>query len=399
MGTLLAGRYELGDSIGRGGMAEVFAANDQRLERTVAVKVLLPDSAHDASFEERFRREAKVAAALNHPAIVGIYDTGEDAPDGHRMSYIVMEHVAGRTVRELLADGPMSVDQALEIVVGVLSALEYSHRAGIVHRDIKPANVMVTPNGGVKVMDFGIARALDGAVVGLTQSWSVVGTAQYMSPEQARGEPVDARSDLYSVGCLLFELLTGQPPFVAESMVAVAYKQIAELPPPPSALNPALPPVLDQIVARALAKDRDARYQTAAELRADLEAVRRGAPVAPVPVPVAAAYPTSPPAPYPTSPPVAYPTAPPAAYGAEPLTAPQPMPAGTAMLPATGQAPVGYGYPAAPAPPHGYLDPSTGLQAAGYPAVAPPRSLGWLIATEAVVAVVALAGIVYFLLA
>ena len=373
MGTLLAGRYELGESIGRGGMAEVYAANDRRLERTVAVKVLLPDSAHDSSFEERFRREAKVAAALNHPAIVGIYDTGEDVtgPDGHRVSYIVMEHVAGRTVRELLADG-LGVDQTLEIVVGVLSALEYSHRAGIVHRDIKPANVMVTGNGGVKVMDFGIARALD-AVSGLTRSWSVVGTAQYMSPEQARGEPVDARSDLYSAGCLLFEMLTGQPPFSAESMVAVAYKHIAEQPPVPSTLNPALPPVLDRIVARALVKDRDVRYQSAAELRADLEAVRRGASVPAVfPVPAAVAH------------------------GAMSPAA-SPAPGATALLPATGQAPAGYGYAAVPGPAPGYQDP-TALQAVGYPAVADrSRSLGWIIVAELVVAVAALAGIVSLL--
>ena len=371
MSTLLAGRYELGESIGRGGMAEVYIANDQRLERTVAVKVLMPDSAHDSSFEERFRREAKVAATLNHPAIVAIYDTGEDVPPhGHRVSYIVMEHVAGRTVRELLADsrlpdgrdGHMSVDQALEIVVGVLSALEHSHRAGIVHRDIKPANVMVTANGAVKVMDFGIARALDGAVSGLTQSWSVVGTAQYMSPEQARGEPVDARSDLYSTGCLLFELLTGQPLFSAESMVAVAYKHIAEQPPAPSTLVPTVPPVLDQIVARALAKDRNVRYQSAAELRSDLEAVRRGAPVAPVP----AAAPYPPPA---------------------PVVGAQAVPSGTAMLPATGQAP--YGYPTVAGPGPGYAGRSTNR----------PEPLTWIIGAEIVVAVLALAGIVYFLIA
>ncbi len=363
MGTLLAGRYELGESIGRGGMAEVYAANDQRLERTVAVKVLMPDAARDSSFEERFRREARVAAALNHPAIVGIYDTGEDVPPhGNRVSYIVMEHVAGRTVRELLADGPMSVDGALEIVVGVLSALEYSHRAGIVHRDIKPANVMVTSNGAVKVMDFGIARALDGAVSGLTQSWSVVGTAQYMSPEQAKGEPVDARSDLYSAGCLLFELLTGQPPFSAESMVAVAYKHIAEQPLTPSMLNPTLPPVLDLIVARALAKDRDVRYQSAAELRSDLEAVRRGEVVAVAPVPVAAHAPA---------------TAPAGTLA---------VPGGTAVLPVTGPAPA-YGYP------------TMALAGPGYPAQAGrPGPLRWIIGSEIAVAVLTLIGIAYLLI-
>ncbi|MCL2424585.1 MAG: protein kinase, partial [Micrococcales bacterium] len=308
MSTLLAGRYELGDCIGKGGMAEVFIANDQRLERTVAVKVLLPDSARDESFEERFRREAKVAAALNHPAIVGVFDTGEDitGPGGHRVSYIVMEYVAGRTVRELLAEG-IGREQTLEVVAGVLSALEYSHRAGIVHRDIKPANIMVTPSGAVKVMDFGIARALDSPVSGLTQSWSVVGTAQYMSPEQARGEAVDARSDVYSTGCLLFELLTGHPLFYGESMVAVAYKHIAETPPVPSSLNPRIPAVLDQVVGKALVKDRDYRYQSADAMRADVEAVLRGEPVtlgerrapAPPPPPPAPALP--PPAPQPVA--------------------------------------------------------------------------------------------------
>ncbi|MCL2467168.1 MAG: protein kinase [Micrococcales bacterium] len=385
MSTLLAGRYELGDCIGKGGMAEVFVANDQRLERTVAVKVLLPDSARDPSFEERFRREAKVAAALNHPAIVGVFDTGEDVsgPEGHRVSYIVMEHVAGRTVREILAEG-IGRDQALEIVVGVLSALEYSHRAGIVHRDIKPANIMVTPNGAVKVMDFGIARALDSPVSGLTQSWSVVGTAQYMSPEQARGEAVDARSDVYSTGCLLFELLTGHPLFYGESMVAVAYKHIAETPPVPSSLNPRLPAVLDDVIAKALVKDRDQRYQSADEMRADLEAFLRGDPVMLGQRPPAPSPPPLPP------PPVPGPSGPPSMSH----YAPPPVSAAVAMAPSpasgTFHPPPVTGYQYLPADYQNQYQPADEEQTS---------SLGWLIGVELVVAVVALAGIVFLMIA
>jgi beta-lactam-binding protein with PASTA domain len=289
---VLGNRYEIGDLLGRGGMAEVHLGRDTRLGRTVAIKLLRTDLARDPTFQARFRREAQSAAALNHPAIVAVYDTGEETVtdlNGSVMPlpYIVMEHVEGRTLRDVLAEGrPLDVDLALEVSTGVLTALEYSHRIGIVHRDIKPANVMLTPNGDVKVMDFGIARAIADASSTMTQTQAVIGTAQYLSPEQARGEQVDTRSDLYSTGALLFELLTGRPPFVADSPVAVAYQHVREEPPVPSDLMPSIPESVDRIVLHALAKDREARYQTAAEFRADVEAARGGRQVA-APVPVA----------------------------------------------------------------------------------------------------------------
>ena len=229
---VLGNRYEVGDLLGRGGMAEVHIGRDTRLGRVVAIKLLRVDLARDATFQARFRREAQSAAALNHPAIVAVYDTGEEqvveaGGSSVALPYIVMEYVEGRTLRELMHDGsPLDVDTALEVTARVLSALEYSHRAGIVHRDIKPANVMMTTTGDVKVMDFGIARALADASSTMTQTQAVIGTAQYLSPEQARGETVDARSDLYSAGCLLYEVLTGRPPFVADSPVAVAYQHV-----------------------------------------------------------------------------------------------------------------------------------------------------------------------------
>ena len=278
---VLGNRYEIGDLLGRGGMAEVHLGRDTRLGRVVAIKLLRTDLARDPTFQARFRREAQSAASLNHPAIVAVYDTGEESiteAGGATVSlpFIVMEHVEGRTLRDLLSGSPMDVDLALEVTAGVLSALEYSHRAGIVHRDIKPANVMLTPTGDVKVMDFGIARALADASSTMTQTQAVIGTAQYLSPEQARGESVDIRSDLYSTGCLLFELLTGRPPFVAESPVAVAYQHVREQPQPPSTYNPAVPADVDRIVMHALSKDREARYQTAAQFRDDLESARAG---------------------------------------------------------------------------------------------------------------------------
>ena len=236
----LAGRYEVGELIGRGGMAEVHIGHDTRLGRTVAIKILRSDLARDPSFQNRFRREAQSAAALNHPAIVSVYDTGEDVftePTGvvAHVPFIVMEYVEGHTVRDILRDGhAVPIEEAVEITSGVLSALEYSHHAGIVHRDIKPANVMLTPTGAVKVMDFGIARAMADSAATMTQTQAVIGTAQYLSPEQARGETVDARSDLYSTGCLLFELLTGRPPFTGDSPVAVAYQHVREAAPVPS---------------------------------------------------------------------------------------------------------------------------------------------------------------------
>ncbi|MFD5319431.1 Stk1 family PASTA domain-containing Ser/Thr kinase [Streptomyces sp. NPDC127098] len=272
-----ADRYELQQVLGRGGMAEVYLAYDSRLGRTVAVKTLLGDLARDPVFQARFRREAQSAASLNHPAITAVYDTGEDHVNGVPMPYIVMEYVEGSTLRDLLVAGRgLLPERVLEIHVGVLQALEYSHAAGIVHRDIKPANVMLTRTGQVKVMDFGIARASGDSGMTMTQTSAVIGTAHYMSPEQARGEKVDARSDLYSTGCMLYELLTGRPPFVGDTPVAVAYQHVSEEPTPPSLLTQGISPGVDAIVLRSLAKDREQRYQSAAEMRADIEAVLDG---------------------------------------------------------------------------------------------------------------------------
>ncbi|WP_037911467.1 Stk1 family PASTA domain-containing Ser/Thr kinase [Actinacidiphila yeochonensis] len=276
----LGGRYELGSVLGRGGMAEVYLAHDTRLGRTVAVKTLRVDLARDPSFQARFRREAQSAASLNHPSIVAVYDTGEDYVDGISIPYIVMEYVDGSTLRELLHSGrKLLPERSLEMTVGILQALEYSHRAGIVHRDIKPANVMLTRTGQVKVMDFGIARAMGDSGMTMTQTAAVIGTAQYLSPEQAKGEQVDARSDLYSAGCLLYELLTVRPPFVGDSPVAVAYQHVREEPQPPSVFDPEVTPAMDAIVLKALTKDPDYRYQSADEMRADVEAALDGQPV------------------------------------------------------------------------------------------------------------------------
>ncbi|MGW3283765.1 Stk1 family PASTA domain-containing Ser/Thr kinase [Streptomyces sp. NPDC001002] len=277
----LGGRYELGQVLGRGGMAEVYLAHDTRLGRTVAVKTLRADLARDPSFQARFRREAQSAASLNHPAIVAVYDTGEDYIDGVSIPYIVMEYVDGSTLRELLHSGRRLLpERTLEMTIGILQALEYSHRAGIVHRDIKPANVMLTRNGQVKVMDFGIARAMGDSGMTMTQTSAVIGTAQYLSPEQAKGEQVDARSDLYSTGCLLYELLTVRPPFVGDSPVAVAYQHVREEPQPPSVFDPEITPEMDAIVLKALVKDPNYRYQSADEMRMDIEACLDGQPVA-----------------------------------------------------------------------------------------------------------------------
>jgi serine/threonine-protein kinase len=285
----LGGRYEVGDLLGRGGMAEVHLGRDTRLGRSVAVKMLRPDFARDPSFQARFRREAHSAASLNHPSVVSVYDTGEDEFAGNPVPYIVMEYVDGSTLRDLLGSGNKLVpERALEIVDGVLAALAYSHQQGIVHRDIKPANVMLTKAGDVKVMDFGIARAMDDVGATMTQTSAVIGTAQYLSPEQARGEQVDARSDLYSTGCLLFELLTGRPPFVGESPVSVAYQHVREAPVPPSQLDPDVSRSADAIVLKALAKDRGDRYQSADEMRRDIASALAGRPVAAVVPPPAA---------------------------------------------------------------------------------------------------------------
>jgi eukaryotic-like serine/threonine-protein kinase len=281
---LLGGRYELDGIVGRGGMAEVYRARDIRLDRIVAIKTLRADLARDQIFQARFRREAQSAASLNHPSIVAVYDTGEDMATGVPVPYIVMEFVDGRTVRDLLQDGHRLLpERSLEIIDGVLRALDYSHQAGIVHRDIKPGNVMVTRNGDVKVMDFGIARAMSDAQATMTQTAQVIGTAQYLSPEQARGERVDSRSDLYSTGCLLYELLTGRPPFTGDSPVAIAYQHVRENPIPPSRVDPDVPAWADAIVLKAMAKSPADRYQTAADMRADLQRAASGLPVAAAP--------------------------------------------------------------------------------------------------------------------
>jgi eukaryotic-like serine/threonine-protein kinase len=281
---LLSNRYELGDTLGYGGMSEVHKGRDVRLSRDVAVKVLRQDLARDPQFQERFRREAQNAAALNHPAIVAVYDTGETRNEHGSLPYIVMEYVDGRTLRDIVkTEGPLPGQRAMEIMADVSAALDFSHRHGIIHRDVKPANVMITRTGAVKVMDFGIARAMHDGQAAVTQTAAVIGTAQYLSPEQARGEAVDARSDVYASGCVLFELLTGEPPFTGDSPVAVAYQHVREDPRPPSALNPRVNPALDAIVLKAMSKGAANRYQSAAEMRTDLVRVLSGQrPLAPM---------------------------------------------------------------------------------------------------------------------
>ncbi len=278
---LLADRYDLGAVLGVGGMAEVREGTDVRLGRAVALKVLRPDLARDPSFQERFRREAQAAASLNHPSIVSVYDTGED----RGVPFIVMERVDGRTLREVLqTEGRLLPQRALEVVADVCLALQVAHEAGIVHRDVKPGNVMLTPSGEVKVMDFGIARAAADSAVTVTQTAAVIGTAAYLSPEQARGEHVDARSDLYSTGCLLYELVTGAPPFTGDSPVAVAYQHVREDPVPPTAFDSDLSPDVDAVVLKSMAKNPANRYQSAAEMRDDLLRAAAGEPVTATPV-------------------------------------------------------------------------------------------------------------------
>ncbi|ADJ41875.1 serine/threonine protein kinase [Amycolatopsis mediterranei S699] len=281
---LLSNRYELGETLGYGGMSEVHHGHDVRLGREVAIKILRADLARDPQFLERFRREAQNAAALNHPAIVAVYDTGEANAEFGPLPYIVMEYVEGRTLRDIVkTEGPMSQKRAMEVMADVCAALDFSHRHGIVHRDVKPANVMITKNGAVKVMDFGIARAMHDGQSAMTQTAAVIGTAQYLSPEQARGESVDARSDVYAAGCVLYELITGEPPFTGDSPVAVAYQHVREDPSAPSSVNPAVAPELDAVVLKALAKGPANRYQSAAEMRSDLVRTLSGQrPVAPM---------------------------------------------------------------------------------------------------------------------
>ena len=282
---LLGGRYEVVGLLGHGGMAEVYRGVDTRLGRPVAIKVLRADLARDSNFLGRFRREAQSAAGLNHPSIVAIYDSGEDSTTDLRggavpLPYIVMEVVEGETLRERLTrEQTVSPDEAARLTEGVLSALDYSHRMGIVHRDIKPGNVMVTTKGEVKVCDFGIARAVSDSSSTMTQTQAVIGTAQYLSPEQAQGQPVDARSDLYSTGCLLFELLAGRAPFIGDSPVSVAYQHVGQQPQPPSIFEEGIPASFDTVTLHALVKDRDRRYQSAVQFRADVAAARTGRPL------------------------------------------------------------------------------------------------------------------------
>src|ERR1700729_791152 len=275
----LSDRYELGEILGFGGMSEVHLARDVRLHRDVAVKVLRADLARDPSFYLRFRREAQNAAALNHPAIVAVYDTGEaDTPAGP-LPYIVMEYVDGVTLREIEhTEGPRPPRRATEVIADACQALNFSHQHGIIHRDVKPANIMISSTNAVKVMDFGIARALSDSGNSVTQTAAVIGTAQYLSPEQARGDTVDARSDVYSLGCVLYEMLPGEPPFVGDSPVAVAYQHVREDPVSPSRRYEGISADLDAVVLKALAKNPENRYQTAAEMRSDLVRVHNGEP-------------------------------------------------------------------------------------------------------------------------
>ncbi len=280
-GRLIAGRYRVGALLGRGGMSDVHIGTDSRLGRTVAIKLLKSTLAVDPAFRTRFRQEAQAAARMAHPTIVRVFDAGEETitdESGHvsQIPFIVMEHVDGRLLKDIIREGPIEAAEAVRIIDGVLTALEYSHRAGVVHRDIKPGNIMITKSGQVKVMDFGIARAISDSATTVAQTTAILGTAAYFSPEQAKGESVDARTDLYSTGVVLFEMLTGRPPFRGDSPVAVAYQHVSELPVKPSALNPKVSPALDSVVLRALAKDRFSRYQSAVEFRNDVETAGSG---------------------------------------------------------------------------------------------------------------------------
>lgn len=281
---MLAGRYEIGETLGFGGMSEVHRARDLILGRDVAVKIMRPELARDETFYQRFRREAQNSASLNHPSIVAIYDTGEEHTDEGNLPFIVMELVEGDTIRDVVKmDGPMEFDRALGVMADVCGAIDFSHKKGIIHRDVKPANIMISHDGAVKVMDFGIARAISGPTSTLTKTSSVLGTAQYLSPEQARGESVDARSDLYSAGCVLYEMVAGEPPFTGESPVAVAYQHVRETPAPPSAVNPDVGRYVDAVVMQSMAKNPENRYDTAGDMRTDLLTVLSGGrPTAPL---------------------------------------------------------------------------------------------------------------------
>jgi serine/threonine-protein kinase len=275
MSQLLGGRYALGEMIGTGGMADVFIGDDTRLNRKVAIKVLRRDLARDPSFVARFRKEALAAGGLNHSGIVSVYDSGEE----NNSPYIVMELITGESLRQLLQKGLIPQARALEIVEGILQALEYSHKEGIVHRDIKPGNIMITDSGDIKVMDFGIARATDDIGATMTNTWNVVGTAQYLSPEQATGEMADGRSDLYSLGCLMYELLTGRPPFTGDTPVSIAYQHVSSPITPASQVKPGLSTDIDRMLEVVLSKDPNNRYQDATAMLADLQRVIKGEPV------------------------------------------------------------------------------------------------------------------------
>jgi eukaryotic-like serine/threonine-protein kinase len=275
MSQLLGGRYELGEMIGTGGMADVFIGDDTRLNRKVAIKVLRRDLARDPSFVARFRKEALAAGGLNHSGIVSVYDSGEE----NNSPYIVMELITGESLRQLLQKGLIPQARALEIVEGILQALEYSHKEGIVHRDIKPGNIMITDSGDIKVMDFGIARATDDIGATMTNTWNVVGTAQYLSPEQATGEMADGRSDLYSLGCLMYELLTGRPPFTGDTPVSIAYQHVSSPITPASQVKPGLSTDIDRMLEVVLSKGPNNRYQDATAMLADLRRVIKGEPV------------------------------------------------------------------------------------------------------------------------
>src|SRR5215208_4918575 len=278
--VMLSGRYRVEDELGRGGMAKVYRGQDTVLGRTVAIKILAPQYADDPNFVARFRREAKAAARLSNPNVVSVFDTG-DEQDVH---YIVMEYVDGRTLADYLAGGSRIMpERAIDIAIDVCRALEAAHEQGVVHRDIKPGNIMITAAGEVMVTDFGIARmATDQETI--EQTAAVLGTASYLSPEQAQGQPVDGRTDIYSLGCVLYEMVTGRPPFLGDSPVAVASKQVLEQPTPPSRLNPDVTADLDAVILRALAKNPENRYQSAEEMHADLERAKRGLPVQATPL-------------------------------------------------------------------------------------------------------------------
>lgn len=277
---VLAGRYRVDELIGHGGMAKVYRGYDLTLGREVAIKILDPDLARDTAFRTRFRLEAQAASRMSHPSIVRVFDAGDPStgdPSSDEPPYIVMELISGTLLKQIIAQGPVPVEDAVRYVDGILEALEYSHRAGVVHRDIKPGNVMVTEKGQVKVMDFGIARAVSDSSSTVAETTQIIGTAAYFSPEQAKGEPVDARADLYSTGVVLYELLTGRQPFRGESPVAVAYQHVSETPVPPTEVNEDAPGALDPIVLRALAKDPYQRYPDAAHFRQALDSAVTGA--------------------------------------------------------------------------------------------------------------------------